>query len=182
MTSGLEIPPTNLVCHGASSTRSPDQSQPPRRGRPNGVGGDLRTSCLSGHETKGAPSPSESLRTRLMAGIAGPWSDPDIGRDDCWDWTAKWRSRYGYGRLRESGHNGRQLQAHVAMYLLQIGPYPAGMVLDHRCRRPVCCNPAHLEPVTVATNNLRRFRPAPTIDAREFEDYLERCELEAEAL
>lgn len=124
----------------------------------------------------------ESLRRRLRAGIRGPWADETVTADDCWDWIPKWRSRYGYGRLRAAGWNGQQLQAHIAMYLLERGPYPSGLVLDHTCRRPICCNPAHLEPVTVALNNLRRYRPAPTYDVDQVEAYAEACELEAEAV
>lgn len=122
---------------------------------------------------------SPSLERRLLAGIRGPWADPSVGEDDCWDWTGRWRSRFGYGRLRESGHLGRQLQAHVAFYLLKRGPYPVGMILDHRCRRPICCNPGHLEPVTVAVNNVRRWRPVPTYGIAVVEEYLDRCALEA---
>lgn len=130
-----------------------------------------------------AEEAGELLRRRLMAGVRGPWQDRTVTQDDCWDWTGKWRSRYGYGRIRAGGWNSRQLQAHVAMYLLLRGPYPAGHVLDHReCRRPICCNPWHLEPVTVAVNNDRRYRPQPTVDAAAIEAYAERCELEAEAV
>lgn len=120
-----------------------------------------------------------SVGRRLYERIRGPWADATVTEADCWDWTGKWRSRFGYGRLRAAGHDGQQLQAHMAMYLLERGPFADGLVLHHVCRRPICCNPAHLVPVTVAVNNRERWRPAPTIDARAVEDYAEWCEMEA---
>jgi hypothetical protein len=41
------------------------------------------------------------------------------------------------------------------MYRHYIGEIPRGMTLDHICRNRDCCNPAHLEPVTVKENILR---------------------------
>ena len=46
-------------------------------------------------------------------------------------------------------------RAHRLAWEIVIGPIPDGLVLDHLCRRPVCVNPSHLEPVTDA-ENLRR--------------------------
>jgi hypothetical protein len=78
-------------------------------------------------------------------------------RDECWEFRAAWRSRYGYGRLRAPGWNGRPLQAHVAMYELMVGPVPAGHWLRHDCDNPLCCNPAHLRPGTAADNRRDQF-------------------------
>lgn len=115
-----------------------------------------------------------TLLPRLRLVVAGPWSNPGAGPSDCWEFTGRWRSRYGYGRIRERGHCGRQLQAHIAMYLIERGPFPAGLVLDHTCANPLCCNPAHLEPVTYTANRHRRGpHLAPTVPLAEVERAME---------
>lgn len=78
--------------------------------------------------------------------------------DGCWLWNGN-RTPDGYGRL----HTPRSLQpslpklvgSHRVAYELAKGPIPAGLVLDHLCKNPPCCNPAHLEAVTSRENNLR---------------------------
>ncbi len=46
-------------------------------------------------------------------------------------------------------------KAHRVVWLLNRGPIPEGLDLDHLCRNTRCCNPVHLEPVT-RSENLRR--------------------------
>lgn len=59
----------------------------------------------------------------------------------------------GYGAVRV---NGRMLRAHRARYEREVGPIPEGLVLDHfACDNRLCCNPAHVRPVTVRENVLR---------------------------
>lgn len=69
---------------------------------------------------------------------------------DCWLWTGA--TANGYGRIRIGG---RSVSTHRAAYELLIGPIPDGLQIDHLCRNKLCCNPAHLEPVTVRENLLR---------------------------
>lgn len=77
--------------------------------------------------------------------------DPVSG---CWNWTAG-RDRGGYGRITV---DATTKLAHRVSYEEFRGPIPDGMFLDHLCRNPACCNPAHLEPVTNAENILRGIR------------------------
>lgn len=69
----------------------------------------------------------------------------------CWIWLGG-NSGDGYGKVSV---NGRMKMAHRAVYEIFMGPIPEGLVLDHLCRNRRCCNPLHMEPVTVQENTLR---------------------------
>lgn len=69
--------------------------------------------------------------------------------DGCWPWTAA-KSDNGYGRVGRGSTT--TLLAHRIVYELLIGPIPAGLELDHLCRRRDCVRPDHLEPVTHRVN------------------------------
>lgn len=71
--------------------------------------------------------------------------------EPCWIWRG-WNSANGYGKVKIGG---RAHMAHRAIYECLVGPIPAGRVLDHLCRNRACCNPAHMEPVTVRENTRR---------------------------
>lgn len=66
----------------------------------------------------------------------------------CWEWQGT-RNELGYGL---TSAEGQRVRVHRFIYELLIGPIPDGLVLDHLCRNPPCCNPAHLEPVTQGEN------------------------------
>lgn len=70
----------------------------------------------------------------------------------CWWWAASWDSGNGYGKVR---FEGKCQMAHRVVYSLLVGPIPENCVLDHLCRKRLCCNPDHLEPVTVMENTVR---------------------------
>lgn len=70
----------------------------------------------------------------------------------CWRWTGRWNSGNGYGKIR---WNGRIYVAHRLVYELLVGSIPERHVLDHICRTRDCCNPAHLDPVTIQVNTHR---------------------------
>lgn len=70
---------------------------------------------------------------------------------ECWIWTAD--ASTGYGRFRMT--YGRPL-AHRWSYEHFVGSIPEGLEIDHLCLRPLCVNPAHLEPVTPQENARRK--------------------------
>lgn len=69
----------------------------------------------------------------------------------CWLWTGS-TSNLGYGRL---SHRGRQWFAHRFAYVTLRGEIAEGLVVDHLCGVRLCCNPDHLEVVTLAENSRR---------------------------
>jgi HNH endonuclease len=60
--------------------------------------------------------------------------------------------RKGYIRVR---CDGKDIMLHRLIYEHFRGPVPQGLLLDHLCRNPGCCNPDHLEPVTSRENTMR---------------------------
>lgn len=95
----------------------------------------------------------------FLRGHGGKWRgpqyivDPETG---CWVW--QWRKTpKGYGQWR-----GRL--AHRKVYEDKLGPVADGLELDHLCRNRLCVNPAHLEPVTHATNVQRGAKPKLTAE------------------
>lgn len=69
----------------------------------------------------------------------------------CWEWEGE-KNRNGYGRVWV---DGKRLMVHRVVYELLVEPIQEGLVLDHLCRNRPCCNPEHMDPVTVRENTLR---------------------------
>ena len=86
-------------------------------------------------------SPIERLVRRLAT----------MDREKCWEFTGA-KTSNGYGRL---GISGNVHLAHRVMWEFSRGPIPDGLTIDHLCRNKACCNPEHLEPVTLHENILR---------------------------
>ncbi len=79
--------------------------------------------------------------------------EPNSG---CWLWIAS--TSEGYGQFYDRARNA-PARAHRVAYTALVGPILDGLHIDHLCRQTICCNPAHLEPVTLAENT-RRGRSA----------------------
>lgn len=62
----------------------------------------------------------------------------------------------GYMQVTVDGRRGR---AHKVAWELANGPVPKGLTLDHLCRNRICCEVAHLEPITNRENVLRGDLP-----------------------
>jgi HNH endonuclease len=86
-------------------------------------------------------TPRERILSRLLI-------DPETG---CVEWTGP-RGQYGHGL---TWFDGRTRKVHRVVYEMFAGPIPDGLVLDHLCQNPPCCNVTHLEPVTHKENILR---------------------------
>lgn len=80
----------------------------------------------------------------------------DIVADEnaCYPWRGRIDAE-GYGRT------GRNLYAHRVAFTLAKGPIPYGLTIDHLCQNRRCCNPAHLDAVTIS-ENLRRRKESTT--------------------
>jgi hypothetical protein len=80
------------------------------------------------------------------------WDRVDERDDkDCWEWAGTITST-GYGTFSLRTQNA---YAHRIAYECAWGPIPEGLVVDHLCANRRCCNPLHLEAVTVEENNRR---------------------------
>lgn len=79
--------------------------------------------------------------------------------NECWPWPGH-RQPNGYGAVTlrlTPGTRGFKVcwLVHRLSYSVRRGEIPAGMTIDHLCRNRACTNPDHLEPVTMAVNNIR---------------------------
>lgn len=86
-----------------------------------------------------------------------PKVDTSAGLFGCWPWLAN-VTHDGYGLFalgRDSEGRGHNIRPHRFAYQQVRGPIPDGLELDHLCKNTLCCNPAHLEPVTGAENKRR---------------------------
>ena len=70
---------------------------------------------------------------------------------ECWLWTGA-TDPNGYGRFFL---NRKMRHAHRVAFEWFKGPVPAGLDLDHLCRRRNCVWPLHLEAVTRRENLMR---------------------------
>jgi hypothetical protein len=92
---------------------------------------------------------AESLLDRLFRRVR-------FDESGCWLWQGAISSGYGQigvGRLHHG--NKRTVLVHRMAWTALVGPIPPDLVLDHLCRTRHCCNPDHLELVTLAENKAR---------------------------
>lgn len=79
----------------------------------------------------------------------------EVDANGCWIWPGAVAGG-DYGKVRDV--DGTLVLAHRVTWAAFRGPIPDGLEIDHLCRVPRCCNPAHLEPVTPSENNRRKPR------------------------
>jgi hypothetical protein len=78
------------------------------------------------------------------------WQNVEVGDpDECWPWLKS----VGSHRYGQTWDRVTVRLAHRVAWALHHGrQVPDGMTIDHECRNRVCCNPAHLRPMTNIEN------------------------------
>lgn len=71
--------------------------------------------------------------------------------DACWPWKARLEPS-GYGRFWV---RNKTYLPHRVAWALQHGGTSCELTIDHVCKNRACCNPAHLDLVTMRVNVLR---------------------------
>lgn len=80
------------------------------------------------------------------------WQKVDLDwKTGCWNWVGS-KNKDGYGNL---SINGKNVTSHRFSYELFKSKISKGLTIDHICRNTSCCNPNHLEIVTIKDNILR---------------------------
>jgi hypothetical protein len=110
---------------------------------------------------------TNAAQAELVARWAAPGASKIGGRiasrialNEAGCWVADFTKNHsGYPMIKIAG---RLHRVHRVAYGLSNGEVPSGLVLDHLCRNRACCNPQHLEPVSIGENVMR----GDTIPAR----------------
>lgn len=106
---------------------------------------ETRSGAVAGFPTKYIPRHSARRRLvieRVDRGYDTPCHIPNKTPNKANGYVYVWR-------------DGRPFRLHRLMYEGRYGLIPEGMVIDHLCRQRDCCNPDHIEAVTVAVNTRR---------------------------
>lgn len=88
---------------------------------------------------RGPYKPRTTTRDKILSGVENV-------EGNCWEWQGK-PNHNGYCAATFDDYV--QL-VHRVSYREFIGPIPDGYVVHHRCENKVCCNPCHLEPMTIS--------------------------------
>ena len=75
-----------------------------------------------------------------------------VDEDGCWLFQRA-VTHSGYGLIRNPA--GGHVYVHKLVFESESGTLQEGAVVDHLCRKRSCCNPEHLELVSVEVNTLR---------------------------
>lgn len=90
------------------------------------------------------------------------------GSDECWPWKLSVSAEgYGFVGWKVTDGKSQKTTAHRVAWMAANGRQLHDLTVDHLCRNPVCCNPAHLEAVSIRENILRSDGPAAVNGRRE---------------
>lgn len=92
------------------------------------------------------------IASRLKHAMPPPLLVGPPSEHPCLLWVGKWTTGNGYGKV---SWEGRDRVAHRVIFEIFNGPLSKYTVLDHLCERRECCQPYHLDPVTVRENTYR---------------------------
>ena len=84
-----------------------------------------------------------------------------ISPSGCWEWTAS-LFPLGYGQFYA---NKKRTSCHRFIYEYYYGNIYPKLTIDHLCRNRKCCNPIHLEQVTLQ-ENLQRGNTQAAINSQ----------------
>lgn len=88
----------------------------------------------------------EQIKQKILSKIL---IDPNT---ECWLWQG-YADRDGYARIEVIG--GKNKFVHRLSYEAFTGSIPEGMSIDHICKNRGCCNPKHLQQLSIKENILR---------------------------
>ncbi len=63
----------------------------------------------------------------------------------CIPWIGSTAGRYKHGQIGRGGDDNKKIYAHVALWILLVGPVPPKAKVLHKCNNPGCVNIKHLE-------------------------------------
>lgn len=126
-----------------------------------------RCLCRCGNETVVSGVKLRNGHTRSCGCMRRPAWDRfmekvSIAPSGCLEWTGGLNGS-GYGQFyvgMEKNPNTGKGYAHRWAYEHFVGAIPEGLHLDHLCRNRKCCNPNHLQPVTMLENIRRGVGPS----------------------
>jgi hypothetical protein len=90
-----------------------------------------------------SPIPNKTLAERLKRRLI---RQPN----GCLEWAGYICSQTGYGKIANTP--GAPISVHVAVWIVQVGPVPAGLVVRHKCDNRACGDIDHLLVGTQADN------------------------------
>ena len=100
-------------------------------------------------------------RTSLIARIKAKCLVEDTGHSSpCWVWQGGHSGSGrggGYGRISVDGQTAA---THIVMFTCVHGYLSGNKQVDHLCNQTMCCNPDHLEAVSAAMNQKRKYQRA----------------------